>query len=101
MIFRKCKIETDGSLNKIAWQRFNQNKLSLAGLFFIVIALIIGILGYLITPDKTAFANTQILEISTKNPGFKCKMLKVKKNEIPEKTGILKKMIFGKKNEFQ
>ena len=99
MIFRKRKIEPDGSLNKIAWQRFKQNRLSIAGLTFIAIALFIGILGYLITPDKSSFANTQILEISTKHPGFRCKMLKVRKNENAEKTGILKKLIFGNKNE--
>ncbi len=100
MIFRKQKVEVSSSLNKLAWERFKQNKLSLSGLLFILLALLIGILGYLITPDKSAFANTQILEISTKSPGFKCLMLKVQKNELPEKTGVLKKMILGRKNEY-
>ena len=100
MIFRKQKIEVSNSLNKLAWQRFKQNKLSLTGLTLIFIALIIGILGYSITPDKSAFANTQILEISTKSPGFKCLMLKVKKNEKQERAGVLKKMFLGRKNEF-
>ncbi|PLX17792.1 MAG: peptide transporter [Marinilabiliales bacterium] len=100
MIFRKQKFEDSSSPNKLAWQRFKQNKLSLSGLIIIIIALIIGILGYLITPDKSAFANTQILEISTKTPGFKCLMLKVQKNERQKKAGILNKMLFGRKNEF-
>ncbi len=100
MIFRKQKVEISNSLNKLAWERFKKNKLSISGLLFISLAVLIGILGYLITPDKSAFANTQILEISTKNPGFKCLMLKVQKNELPEKTGVLKKMILGKKNEY-
>jgi len=100
MLFRKQKTEITGSLNYLAWQRFKRNKLSLSGLFFIIFILIIGILGYLITPDKTGFANTQILEISTKNPGFKCLMLKVQKNVLQEDIGLFKKMIFGKKNEF-
>ena len=100
MIFRKQKVEVSSSLNKLAWERFKQNKLSLSGLLFILLALLIGILGYLITPDKSAFANTQILEISTKSPGFKCLMLKVQKNELPKKTGVLKKMILGRKNEY-
>lgn len=100
MIFRKQKAEISGSLNKLAWQRFKQNKLSLSGLFFILLAILIGILGYLITPDQSNFANTQILEISTKKPGFKCLMLKVQKNERQEHLGIFKKMLFGQKNEF-
>lgn len=100
MIFRKQKFDIDGSLNKLAWQRFKQNKLSLAGLLFIVFAIIIGLLGYSITPDKSAFANTQTLEISTKKPGFRCTMLKMRKNEKTERQGILKTMILGKRNEF-
>lgn len=100
MIFRKQKTEISGSLNKLAWERFKQNKLSLFGLFFILLAAIIGILGYLITPDKSSYANTQILEISTKSPGFKCLMLKAQKNEQQEETGFIKKMIFGKINEY-
>lgn len=100
MIFRKQKIELSGSLNKLAWQRFKQNKLSLFSLFFILFAILIGILGYLITPDKTRFANTQILEISTQKPGFKCLMLTVQKNEKQVKQGFIKTMIFGKKDEF-
>lgn len=100
MIFRKQKTEISGSLNYLAWQRFKQNKLSLSALFFILFAIIVGILGYIITPDKTSFSNTQILEISTKTPGFKCQMLKVKKNEQYSNVGFFRKMIFGKKAEF-
>ena len=100
MIFRKQKTEISGSLNYLAWQRFKQNKLSLSGLFFILFAMIVGILGYIIAPDKTSFSNTQILEISTKTPGFQCQMLKVKKNEQYINVGFLRKMIFGKKAEF-
>ena len=100
MIFRKQKTEISGSLNYLAWQRFKQNKLSLSALFFILFAMIVGILGYIITPDKTSFSNTQILEISTKTPGFKCQMLKVKKNEQYVNVNFFRKMIFGKKAEF-
>ncbi len=100
MIFRKRKIEYSGSLNKMAWQRFKQNKLSMAGLFFILLAVSAGILGYLITPDKSAFSNTQILEISTKKPGFSCTILKVLKNEKSEKESVLQRLIFGQKNEY-
>lgn len=100
MIFRKSKTEITGSLNYLAWQRFKNNKLSLLGLLVILVTVIVGILGYLITPDKTCFANTQILEISTKKPGFKCEMLKIRKNEINEEVGIFRKMISGKVDDF-
>lgn len=100
MIFKKQTKEISGSLNYLAWQRFKRNKLSLSGLFFILLSIIIAVLGYTITPDKSNFANTQLLEISTKKPGFTCQMLKIRKNEIPEKTGFFKIMLFGKKDEF-
>jgi len=100
MIFKKQPKEISGSLNYLAWQRFKRNKLSLGGLFFILLSIVIAVLGYTITPDKSSFANTQLLEISTKKPGFTCQMLKVRKNEIPEKTGFFKTMLFGKKDEF-
>lgn len=100
MIFKKKQIEISGSLNKLAWQRFKQNKLSLTALFFVVFAIAVAILGYLITPDKSSFANTQILEISTKKPGFKCMMLKITKNEEQEKIDFFEKMIFGIKDQF-
>jgi len=100
MIFwKKKKIETS-SLNQLAWERFKKNKLSVAGLFIIIFALIVGMLGYLITPDKSAFANTQILEISTKKPGFQCLFLRVQKNEKVEKKGFFHKVIQGEKPEF-
>jgi peptide/nickel transport system permease protein len=100
MKFFKPKKEITGSLNYLAWQRFKNNKLSIFGFVVIIIAIIIGTLGYLITPDKTSFANNQILEISTKRPGFKCKMLKIQKNEITKTVGLFKKMIVGRVNEF-
>lgn len=96
MIFRKKKTEISGSLNYIAWQRFKKNKLSLSGLAFILLSVIIAFSGYLITPDKSSFANNQILEISTRKPGFKVQMLKIRKNEFHEDEGFFSTLLFGK-----
>ncbi|MBU8892369.1 MAG: ABC transporter permease [Bacteroidales bacterium] len=100
MMFRKRNKNLSGSLNDLAWQKFKKNKISLYALYIIFFALLTGVLGYLITPDKTSFANSQILEISAKKPGFKCMLLKVRKNEQLEKPGFFQKMIFGIKDEF-
>ncbi len=61
----------------------------------ILLTVIIALLGYLITPDATPFANTHILEIGTQKPGFKVNMLKVRKNEPFVHTPWYKKMISG------
>jgi len=100
MKFKNRKKKESSSLNYLAWQKFKKNKISLFSLYIIISALFVGVLGYLITPDKTSFANNQILEISTKKPGFKCTLIKVQKNEKNEKTGLFQKMIFGAKDEF-
>jgi len=100
MIFRKKENTVTGSLNYIAWQKFKKNKLSFGSLIFILLTVIIGVLGYVITPDETSFANTQILEISTQKPGFSCLMIKLKNNELEEKSGFFKKMIFGTRSSF-
>ncbi|OFX85664.1 MAG: peptide transporter [Bacteroidetes bacterium GWF2_33_16] len=100
MIFRKRKTEINESLNYIAWQRFKRNKLSLGGMVFIVLSAMIALFGYIITPDKSAFANNQILEISTRKPGFKVQMLKVRKNEIQQNSGFLSTMFFGRMDTY-
>ena len=62
--------------------------------------MLVGVLGYVITPDKSSFANSQILEISTKKLGFSCQLLKIQKNEDQKDISFFKKMIFGEKDEF-
>jgi peptide/nickel transport system permease protein len=100
MIFRKKKTEISGSLNYLAWQRFKRNKLSMAGLIFILLSALIAVLGYIVTPDKSSFANNQILEISTRKPGFSVQMLKVRKNETQNSSGVLNTMLFGRIDQY-
>lgn len=100
MIFRKKHIEVGNSLNDLAWKRFKSNKMSLLGLIIILLALFTGVLGYLITPDKTPFANKQMLEITTQKPGFNCKFLKIRKNNNFHNQGIINTMVFGKKSSY-
>ena len=70
------------------------------GLVMIFVACIISILGYLITPDKSPFANNQKPELHTKPPGFAVEMLHVKKNQEPDHTNWFETMLFGKQDEF-
>lgn len=100
MLFKR-KIYTSGSsLSKLAWQKFLKNKLALAATVYIALITLISILGYLITPDSTPFANNQILEIATHKPGSKLSFLLVRKNEIEDHKNILQRMFIGEKNAF-
>ncbi len=85
----------------IAWNKFRRNPLAIAGLLIIIFVVLTAILGYLICPDKTPFANTQHLELSGKKPGFRVSMLKVRKNEIFDQSGFFRTMFYGREAEFE
>lgn len=70
------------------------------GLFLIVAATSISILGFLITPDSSPYANDQKPELHIKKPGFKAQMLLARKNELTHKNGWFKKMIFGEVSDY-
>ncbi len=95
MIFSKKIYIGGSSLSALAWSRFRKNILGMISLSVIVIAIIIAISGYLITPDSTPMCNTQILEISTQKPGFKADFLKIRRNQRYIHTTFIKKMIMG------
>ncbi|MFA6924209.1 MAG: ABC transporter permease [Bacteroidales bacterium] len=89
------------SLSLLTWIKLRKNKLAMSGLIFILFSVLISVTGYLIIPDSTPMANEQTLEISNKKPGFKVKVLLVRKNEKNEKDNFFKKMFFGKKSKYQ
>ena len=89
------------SLAAFAWQRLRRDKLAMTGIGIIIFTIIIAILGYLITPDSSPDADTHIDEIGLKHPGFKCKLIRFKKNAEPHHTNFLSEMIFGKPNDFE
>lgn len=84
----------------MAWRRFRRNPFALGSLIFIGISALLAILGYLITPDSTPFANHQQLEISTHKPGHKAHILLVKKNESLVKSNFLNRMVWGQPSEY-
>jgi ABC-type dipeptide/oligopeptide/nickel transport system permease subunit len=89
------------SPSKKIWIRFKRNKLAFGGLIFIVLLLLIGILGYLITPDQTPYANTQRLQLNKVKPGRTFQFLIVSRNPNVKKVGILGKMLYGQPANYQ
>ena len=85
-----------------AWQRLKKNKLAMGGLIVILIASLVATLGSLIRPDSTPMANEMSLQLTTKPPGFKVQMLKIKNNQLTEHQNIFQKMFFGgEDNEYK
>ena len=101
MLFKKKHTDySSESLSVQTWRRFKRNHLAMFGLLLIIIASSISILGFLITPDSTPYANDQKPELHIKKPGFKTQMVLLKKNELSHKSTIFNKMIFGEVSDF-
>ena len=85
----------DNSLVLDAWLKLKANRSAMAGLFVILIAVIISILGANIRPDSSVDANHQIQQIARLNPGSSVKHLKVRRNEELEEVSFFGKLFFG------
>ena len=68
----------------------------MAASFFVLLWAIVALFAYLIIPDPTPNANRQLLEISTKKPGFEVDMLMVPKETPPAKTPFFKFLLQGR-----
>lgn len=89
------------SLSYHAWQRLKKNKLALFGIAIICLATLTALLGPLLRPDSTPKANDQILEVTTKKPGFTVDLLQIKKNEKPTDVSFWKKFTQGAESEYK
>lgn len=97
----KKKQERSYSLASFAWQRLRRDRLAMSGIFIIAIAIVVAILGYLITPDSTPDADTHVDEIGIRHPGFSCKLIALRKNTEGSNDNFLSEMIFGKKSVYE
>ena len=83
----------------LAWKRFRSNKLGMASCGFVLLWALLALFAYLVIPDKTPNANRQILEISTKKPGFEVDMLMVPKETLPAKTPFFQFLFSGRPDD--
>ncbi len=88
------------SPGKILWNRFRSNKPALSGFILLLCFVVASILGYLVTPDQSPQANEQHLELATRKPGFRVKMLRIKNNEKHPDSSLWKKMISGERSGY-
>jgi oligopeptide transport system permease protein len=91
----------DNSPSQKIWKRLKANKLAFGGLLFIVLLMTAGILGYLIVPDQTPYANTMYLQLRNKKPGRTFKFLIVSKNSNIQEVVFLDKMFNGQQADFK
>lgn len=83
----------------LAWQKFKKNKLGMASLFFIAVVALLALFAYEIIPDPTPHANRQLLELSTRKPGFEVDMLVLPKENPQPRVGFFKRMLYGQPDD--
>lgn len=86
---------SNNSPSKKIWNRFRRNKMAFGGLIFIALLLIMGILGYLITPDQTPYANDMHLQLNNKKPGRTFEFLVISHKKNIKKVNLLERMLYG------
>lgn len=94
-------IKNNQSPSKKIWIKFKKNKLAFGGMLFIALMMLMGVLGYLITPDQTPFANTMHLQLSNKKPGRTFQFLIISRNANIKKVNLLEKMFYGQEGDFK
>jgi oligopeptide transport system permease protein len=82
------------------WKKFKRNRLAMAGLGFILLFMAMGVLGYLITPDKTPMANTMHLQLSNRKPGRSFEFLVISHNSSIKKVNVFELMLYGQEANF-
>ncbi len=100
LFFTRKTYTSSSSLSGLAWRKFRKDRLGYGSLLFICFVVLIAILGYLITPDDTPFANDQCIELGTQKPGFSVTMLRVLNNQPEAHPGIIHKMVWGKQKNY-
>ena len=83
------------SLNKLAWKKLKQNKLSFTSLVFIAFCMVLGIFSVVISPDKTPMANQMHIELATLKPFTKVAFLEIPKEDVNQ-VPFFEGLFFGK-----
>ncbi len=95
LLFKSSISDVKGSPAKQTWLRFRRNPAAMAGLLWICLSTLLSLLGYLITPDSSPYANQQNLEIATRKPGVTVHMLSIRNNAIKTHQSLWEKLAYG------
>lgn len=100
-LFRNRQYSGEGSLTQLAMRRLLKDKFAVVSAAFVFLAILIAILGYLITPDQTPFANEQVLELSCRKPGSSVRLLYLNRPEDNSAVWWPSRMLWGEKNNYR
>ena len=81
-------------------RRLLRNYPAVTGLCIIILASLIAVLGYAIMPDSSPNANDGAIQLQKQLPGFRAKMLKIRKNAEVEDRSWFGELLFGQPSPF-
>ena len=87
------------SLSQIAWGKFKKDTLGVLALSCILLAVFVSILGYLILPDSSPYANQMHLELSKQEPGFEVDIILLARQDV-QIVSLFEKMLYGQENPY-
>jgi ABC-type dipeptide/oligopeptide/nickel transport system permease subunit len=93
-------MHNNSSFTATAWKRLRKNKGAVFGLVVIILAVIVAIFTYFISPDKSPYANRIIVEINGQHPGYQKAFLKLKKEKVVSSTSFFKQLVSGKEDPY-
>ncbi|MEP7278811.1 MAG: ABC transporter permease [Bacteroidota bacterium] len=88
------------SIQQAAWRRLKKNKAAVAGLFIILLSVLVAILAYFIAPDDSPFANRMTVELGGKKTGYEQQFLLVKKTRMPAGSGFFNRLLYGQEDAY-
>lgn len=97
---RLVELSRSGSPMRIAMRRLLADRLAVSSMLFIALVALIAMLGYLITPDSTPFANNQHLQLATLRPGTQVKFLLAQRQYDVKRRGFFGKLVYGQESDF-
>lgn len=82
-------------------RRLLANKGASFGLILIILSLLLALLCYFISPDSSPNANRMIPEIGSRQPGFTCLLLRVKRDRTIASARFFNRLFNGREEAFQ
>jgi peptide/nickel transport system permease protein len=90
-----CPMNTSPSFWQAAWRRLKKNRGAMVGLVMIIIAIMVAVFSYFLSPDPSPFANRIILEIGGEKPGYTRQFVLLKKDRVTQ-AGFFTRLSSGK-----
>lgn len=101
---RKSKKKHQGQLKTPSYyikKRLLANIPAVFGMIVISISIVITLLGYSIMPDSTPNANDRVDQIKQQSPGFRVRMLKIRKDRDIKEHGFFYRLLFGQESKYR